>query len=103
MIKVGCLLDTANTKFEWTALMHQADVPDKKLRILNEAIDIAGTTFTLASLELTILEEYYVGVTVLGTSSKWPVVDQTSSQFTVRLFNSGGAVAGNVNIDIGGY
>jgi hypothetical protein len=102
-VKMECLVDTANTNFEWTVFAHQADVPDKTLRALNQAINIAGTTFTLAALGLTILVEYFVGVTVLGTSSIWPVVNKSASQFTVKLFNSGGAVSGNADIDIRGY
>jgi len=102
-IKVECLVDTANTNFEWTALAHQADVPDKKLRLLNQAIGIGGTTFTLASLGLTILKEYFIGVTVLGAASVWPVVNKSDSEFTVHFFNSSGAVAGSGDLDIGGY
>lgn len=102
-IKAGLILDTSATSFEWTSISWAADVPDKKLLVLNQAIDAAGTTITLASLSLTILKEYKVGVTVLGSSSIWPVVDKLADQFTVKTFNSAGAVASNVDIDIGGY
>jgi hypothetical protein len=67
-IKAECFLDMAYGGFEWTALAHQADVPEKTLRLFNQAISIGGTTFTLAGLGLTILKEYFVGVTVHGTS-----------------------------------
>ncbi|MEW5725895.1 MAG: hypothetical protein AB1896_22490, partial [Thermodesulfobacteriota bacterium] len=78
--------------------------PDKEVVALNQAISASGTTFTLAGLGLQILVEYHVGVTVLGTSAAYAVVDQASNQFTVRLFNSAGnSTSGTVNIEVRGF
>jgi len=103
-IKVLCTIDSAATTFEFSKIRHVADVPDVVLNLKNQAVASGGTTFTLSALGITILVEYLVGVTVLGTTALTPVVDKQSSQFVVCLFNSGGsAAAGNVDIQLRGY
>lgn len=103
-IRVVCTVDTAATTFEFSKIRHVADVPDVVVNLKNQSIASSGTTFTLSSLGITIFVEYLVGVTVLGTTALYPVVDKQAGQFTVRLFNSGGAgAAGNVDIQLRGY
>ena len=80
------------------------DVAEKEAVAENQAIASGGTTFTLASLGLSILVRYYVGVTVLGTTAVTPVVNKSTDQFTVYLKDSGGsATTGNVDLIVRGY
>ena len=69
-----------------------------------QAIDAAGTTITLASLGLTILDHYDVGVTVLGASAAYATVDKSTDQFTVHVWDPDGTgVSGTVKIEVGGW
>jgi hypothetical protein len=81
-----------------------ADVPDVVVNLASQSIDAAGTTFTLSGLGVTILIQYLVGVTVIGTTALTPVVNKQADQFTVQLFNSAGvAAAGTADIQLRGY
>ena len=103
-VRATTAVDAADTYFAFTRLDASLDVPDKELVLDNQAIGSSGTTFTLASLGLQIFNDYSVGVTVLGATAATPTVEQTSTQFTVHLFNSGGAgTAGNVKLSIRGF
>lgn len=103
-IKARCDVDTDATSFEFFRIRSIADVPDVNLPISNKAISVGGTTITLASLGINIFIDYHVGVTVLGTSALYPVVNKASNQFTVQLFNSAGASSsGSVDIQLRGY
>jgi hypothetical protein len=103
-IKVRCDIDSYNTSFKFSKIRTIADVPDVDYKINDQAISSGGTTITLASLGINIFIEYQVGVTVLGTSALYPVVDKASNQFTVHLFNSAGAgSSGNTDIQLRGY
>jgi predicted phage tail protein len=103
-IKVSCTVNSAATTFEISKIRHVADVPDVVVNLASQSIDAAGTTFTLLGLGVTILIQYLVGVTVIGTTALTPVVNKQADQFTVQLFNSAGvAAAGTADIQLRGY
>ncbi len=103
-IKARCEVDTRSTSFKFSKIRSIADVPDVNHFIANQAVAAGGTTITLASLGINIFVDYQVGVTVLGTTALFPVVNKSSNQFTIKLFNTAGAgSSGNVDIQLRGY
>ena len=103
-VRATTAVDAADTYFAFTRLDASLDVPDKELVLDNQAIGSSGTTFTLASLGLQIFNDYSVGVTILGATAAMWTSTQASDQFTIYLWNSGGAgTAGNVKLSIRGF
>jgi hypothetical protein len=94
-----------STNFYIEQINHIQDIEDQIGTSLNEAISATGTTFNLSSdFGVSILVQYQVEVSVLGTGAKYPVVDKSTSTFDVWLFDeTGTAVTGNVDITVRGY
>lgn len=93
-----------STSYDFTSIYTSLDVEDKVKKIFNQAIDASGTTITLASIPITIVNSYNVGVSILGSSPLLYSVDIQSDEFTVYLFNtSGTGVSGTVNLEIAGF
>jgi predicted phage tail protein len=103
-LRVTTVVDAGCSDFSFMSIRSVLDVPDKDLRVLDLAVAAGGTTFALASLGVTFLQEYHVGVTVLASAARTSTVIKTNTDFTVYLYDAAGtAVSGNVDLHLRGY
>ncbi len=93
------------TDFSFSSLRHIVDVPEQEKVLTDQDIADSGTVFTLGDYDLEFVSQFYIGVSVQGTTPRYWSVDKDGlTGFTVYLFDSGGAgVAGTVDIVIRGY
>lgn len=96
-------IDIPAVTFDFISLPLSVEVNPVIKNLYNQSISAGGTTFELSAVDFDVVLGYNVGVTILSSSALYATVTQTTTNFTIKVWNSSGvSVAANVNIALNG-
>lgn len=79
------------------------DVPDRIMLLKEQVIPIDGKEYSLQEIGVyPIYVGYIVGITVLGESGKYAVIDKFTDKFIVKCYDNSGKVGSVVDLEIRG-